>query len=158
MDWTAFVSGLIGAGFGSTLVGILLATWLNHTLTVERAKAEEKRQLLQKRREASAAVADILGEWVRPTYTGTFSDEDRWRLQTTYWKNILWLDKELLDVLLPVLENKEGAVGSNEVIVQARKVLLGLSEPDIRWNQLNNWLPESTTADPERKKERAPVR
>jgi len=143
MDWTAFVSALVGAGFGSTLVGVLLKTWLDHRLSIERARLAKERELQFKRREASTAVADILAEWTRPTYTGEFSNEDRWRLQTTYWKNILWLDKELLDLLLPALKNEPGAPGSHELIVQARKVLLGLSEPDISADQLNTWKPET---------------
>lgn len=145
MDWSAFLSGLIGASFASTLVGLLLKTWLDHRLTIERTKAQEDRQILQKRREASAAVADILAEWVHSAYTGELSNEDRWRLQTVYWKNILWLDKELLDVLLPALAWKPGAANTNEIIIRTRKVLLGLKEPDLSADQLNNWLPMPKT-------------
>lgn len=142
MDWTAFISGLIGASFGSTLVGILLKTWLDHRLSIERTIAQEERQVNQKRRESSTAVADIVAEWVRSAYTGELTNEDRWRLQTTYWKNILWLDKELLDILLPAIAHKCGSASTNEIIIQARRVLLGLTKPDITADQLNNWLPQ----------------
>jgi hypothetical protein len=141
MDFTAFISGLLGASFGSTLVGILLKIWLDHRLTIERTIAQEERQKIQKRREASTAVADILAEWVRSSYIGELTDIDRWRLQTTYWKNILWLDKELLDILFPALAHKSGSASTNELVIQARRVLLGLSKPDITADQLNNWLP-----------------
>jgi hypothetical protein len=142
MDWTAFLSALTGAGFGSAFAGVLLKIWLEHRLTIARAEEQEQRHLLQKRREASTAVADILAEWVRSTYTGEFKDEDRWRLQSVYWKNILWLDKELLDVLLPALARQSGAATTNEIVVQARRVLLGLSKPDISADQLNTWMPQ----------------
>ena len=142
MDWTAFVSGLIGGGFGSTIVGVLLKTWLDRMLRSEAARFAEERELLNKRREASTAVADIVAEWTRPTYTEKFSNEDRWRLQTSYWKNIMWLDKELLDLVLPALARAPGAAGSHELIVQARRVLLGLREPDISADQLNTWSPK----------------
>jgi hypothetical protein len=142
MDWTAFVSGLVGAGFGSTLVGVLLGIWLEHRLKIERDELAEKRHLRRKQREASAAIAEILTEWTRSAYIEESSNENRWRLQTTYWKNILWLDKDLLDLLLPTLANAPGAVTTHELIVQARKVLLGLSEPDIKASQLNTWAPE----------------
>lgn len=135
MDWTHFATTLVVAG--SALVGY----WLGHRFSIKRAKFDEERQFESRRREASAAVVDILTEWVRVAYTGESSDEDRWRLQTTYWKNILWLDKELLDYLLPRLANVEDAPSTNELIVQTRKILLGLPAPDIRAEQLNNWLP-----------------
>ncbi len=105
-------------------------------------KIAEQRQLQEKRREKSAAIVDILAEWIRSSYSGEFSAEDRWTLQRTYWKNILWLDKELLDKLLPRLANLKDAPSTNEIIVQTRKILLKLKEPDISENQLNNWLPE----------------
>ena len=139
MDLTLFA--YVSVGLGSGVLGSLLSPWLSHRFAIKRAKFDEERQLEYKRREASAAVADILAEWVRSGYTGKSSGEDRWRLQTTYWKNILWLDKELLDFLLPLLAYAEGAPGTNELIVQTRKILLGLSEPDISADQLNNWLP-----------------
>jgi len=142
MDWIAFIYCLVGAGFGSTFVGVLLKIWLSHRFSIERARLAEERKFQYKRRETSIAIADILAEWTRSTYMGKFSNEDRWRMQTTYWKNILWLDKELLDLLLPALAHEPGAPGSHELIVQARKVLLGLSEPDISAAQLNTWYPD----------------
>lgn len=150
MNWDVFVSGLAGGVFGSTLVGVLLKAWIDHRLAMERSTAEEARRLRQRQKEASVAVADILAEWVRPTYLGKDSNEDRWRLQCAYWRGILALDSELLDVLLPALAGAPGASGSNDLIVQARKVLLGLNKPDIAADQLNNWppLPSEVREDP----------
>lgn len=145
MDWMTLITVSVGSGF----IGALIKTWLDHWLNVKRSRIFEERQVLQKRREASAAIADILAEWTRSAYTHRVSDEDLWRLQTTYWKNILWLDKELLTILLPALALKPGAAKTNEIIVQTRKTLLGLAEPDITASELNNWLPrqsESTLA------------
>ena len=135
MDWTHFATTLVVAG------AALGGYWLAHRFAIKRAKFDEERLFESRRREASAAVVDILTEWVRVAYIGESSNEDRWRLQTTYWKNILWLDKELLDSLLPRLANVEDAPSTNELIVQTRKYLLRLSEPDISADQLNNWVP-----------------
>jgi hypothetical protein len=130
------MAGLLGAGIGGSLVTL----YLDHRLSVERQKFQEHRQKLQKQREASAAVVEILAEWLRTTYLGTdFDGEARWRLQTTYWRNILLLDKELLDLLAPRLANAPGAVDTNELIVQVRRVLLDLKEPDITSATLNVW-------------------
>lgn len=141
MDWSAFLSSFLGASFSSTIIGLLLKTWLDHRLTIERTRAQEDRQKISKQREASAAVADILGEWVRTNYIDEPTDEDRWKLQITYWKNILLLDKELLDILRSALALEENSPSINEIIVRTRMVILGLKEPDLKANELNNWLP-----------------
>jgi len=61
-----------------------------------------------------------------------------------YWKNILGLDRALIEVLFPRLANAPNAVSTNEVIVQARRILLGLDKADIPAASLNNWLPNDT--------------
>ncbi len=140
MEWSNFFSGVIGAFLGGGAGGILLKIYLDHRLTIERSELAEKRLQLQKQRDASVAVAEILGEWVRSTYLGQpITNEQRWLMQTTYWKNILLLDKKLIDQLFPLLAHAHGAVGTNEMIVQTRKILLGLNEPDIKATDLNNW-------------------
>lgn len=142
MEWSNFISGVIGAFFGGGAGGILLKVYLDHRLTIERSELAEKRLQLQKQRDASVAVAEILGEWVRSTYLGqSITNEQRWQMQTTYWKNILLLDKRLIDQLFPLLAHAQGSVGTNEMIVQTRRILLGLGEPDIKATDLNNWPP-----------------
>ncbi len=142
MEWSSFISGVIGAFFGSGAGGILLKIYLDHRLTIERSELAEKRLQLQKQQDASVAVVEILGEWVRSTYLGdSITNEQRWQLQTTYWKNILLLDKSLIDQLFPLLAQAPGSEGTNEMIVQTRRILLGLKEPDIKATDLNNWLP-----------------
>ena len=142
MEWSNFISGIIGASFGSGAVGILLKSYLDHRLTIERSELTKKRLSLQKQREASGAVAEILSQWVYSTYLGqSITDEQKWKIQTVYWKNILLLDKKLIDDLFPLLARKEGSISTNEMIVRARQILLGLNEPDIKATDLNNWLP-----------------
>lgn len=136
MDWSSFLSGVFGAG----IAGALLKMYLDHRLNIERERRKEVLLARQKQRDASAAVVDILSEWVRTTYTGEeFDGPAKWRLQTAYWRNILLLDKELLDILLPKLAGAPGAVTTNEIIVQARRVLLGQEAPDISAKDLNLW-------------------
>jgi len=151
MDWATFFTGAVGALFGtaigSSVAGLLLKSWLDHRFTIERTRQQEERQFALKRREASIAVTEILGEWVRSNYTGEPTNDDLWKLQTTYWRNIMLLDRELLLILLPALGHQPGAVSANEIIVQARRVLLGLSEPDITANGLNNWPPATHKPD-----------
>jgi hypothetical protein len=144
MDWSSFLSGLIGAGFGSTFVGIILNLWLEHKLSIERKNLFDKIEFKQKQREASKAIVDILAEWIRPSYVGSnFPNEDRWKLQKIYWEYILLLDKDLFELLSSRLANAPTAVDTNELIVQSRKVLLNLNKPDIRAEQLNTWAPLS---------------
>ena len=133
MDGSAIISGILSGLISSALFGAIVGAWLDHRL------AERAKQL-----EASASVVDILAEWIRSAYTGTPRNEYLWSLQTTYWKNILLLDKELLDLLIPKLANAPNAPNAEEIIVQARKILLNLSEPDISADKLNRWLPEET--------------
>jgi hypothetical protein len=139
MDWTIFGVALgVAIITGSfTISGFLLV----HILNIREAKFVQETQSQQKRRDASVAVTEILAAWVHSTYKGNSSNETRWQLQTTYWKNILLLEKDLLELLMPVLANEPDSVGTNELIVQTRKVILGLPEADIRAEQLNNWPP-----------------
>ncbi len=137
MELLSVVSNFFNSELASAVVVSVVALYLGDKFS----KNAERRQEQIRRREKSAAIVDILAEWVYSSYTGN-SNEKRWKLQTTYWKHILWLDKELLDLLLPTLAYKPGAaVSTNEIIVQARKIVLGLSEQDISADQLNNWLP-----------------
>lgn len=136
MDWSSFFSAVLGAGVG----GGLIKLYLDHRLSIERDRRKEDLLSRQRQRDASAAVVDILSEWVRTTYTGEqFDGPAKWRMQTTYWRNILLLDKELLDILLPKLAGAPGSAPTNEIVVQVRKVLLGHTTPDISAKDLNLW-------------------
>jgi len=135
MDWATFVPSLIGAGLGTTFAGALLASWLNRKYY----EYTEKKEKEKRRREASVAVAELLGEWIKPAYMGPSSNEDVWRLQTKYWENVLRLDKDLVELLAAVFQNKLGGPGSKDAIVEARKVLHGYSKPDIKADQLIHW-------------------
>ncbi|HKM36419.1 MAG TPA: hypothetical protein VJY83_02125 [Thiopseudomonas sp.] len=142
MEWSSFISGVIGAFFGGGAGGIFLKIYLDHKLKIERSEISEERLKLQKQREASTAVAEILSSWVRPNYhEGRTTNEQRWEIQSTYWKNILLLDKRLINQLFPLLAHTEKAITTNEMIVQARTILLDLKEPDIKADDLNNWNP-----------------
>src|ERR1035437_144107 len=140
MEWSNLISALIGAFSGVGVGGLLLKIYLDHKLTIEREVLQEDRLHRQKQREASVAVVEILAEWVRPGYEGgPMTNQQLWQMQTTYWKNILLLDKRLIDQLFPLLAHAKNSVGTNEMIVQTRKVLLELDEPDIKATDLNNW-------------------
>lgn len=142
MEWSNFISGVLGAFFGGGAGGILLKLYLDHKLQLERSEIAEERLKLQKQREASTAVAEILSTWVKSKYhEASTTNEQRWEIQSTYWKNILLLDKRLIDQLFPLLAHNDGAITTNEMIVRARQILLGLKEPDIKAADLNNWLP-----------------
>ena len=79
---------------------------------------------MEKRREENRAVAELLAEWVRPKYASHYSNDDRWtNADHVLEENILTLDKRSLTLLLPLLANAQGNVGTNELIVQTRKVL-----------------------------------
>ena len=128
MDWLSFASSAAGAIVGTIPVGVIATKYLEHNLV-----------LRQKRRDANAAVIEILAKWVRPSYLGRpMTEEERWDLQTTYWKNILLLDKEIIAILFPRLANAPNAVGTNDVIVEVRKILLKQKRADITGKDLNN--------------------
>lgn len=133
-----FISSALGAGAATSIVGILLGKWLDQRFTL----AREKESRAEKRREESRAVAEILSVWVRSSYMGKPTNEDLWKLQSVYWENILGLDGALLDVLCPRLANAPDAASTNEVVVQARRILLGLDKPDITAERLNTWPPQ----------------
>ena len=136
VDWSNFLSALLGAAVSSGL----LKLYIDHRLQIERDRRKESLEHRLKLRDASAAVVDILAEWTRTTYTGgEFDGEAKWRIQTVYWRNILLLDKELLQLLRNRLANHPDAVDTNEIIVQARRILLELEEPDITAKDLNVW-------------------
>jgi hypothetical protein len=139
VDWSSLFSGFLGAGLG----GGVLTLYLDHRFSIRRDKLREERAARLKQRNATAAVVEIISEWVRTAYLGTeFDGEAKWRLQTTYWKNILLLDKELVCLICPRLANDPGAVDTKELIVQARRILLGLKMPDIHASELNTWPPK----------------
>lgn len=142
--FSSMAGAALAAGATTSIFGLLLGTWLVHRLTLTREAETRANALREKRREDSRAVAEILSEWVRSSYTGQFTNEDRWKLQTVYWKNILGLDRALIDVLFPRLANAPNAVSPEEVIVQARRILLGLDKADIPADGLNHWLPEES--------------
>lgn len=61
MNWITFVIEFANSRLLSSLVVACLAVYLGNKYT----KIAEERQLQYKRREASAAIVDILAEWVR---------------------------------------------------------------------------------------------
>jgi len=133
-DFLIFFESLAGAFLGSGVIATILGIWFKHNLI--------KREKL---REVNIAVTDILTEWVRSNYSSKpFDNDDRWRLQTTYWKNIMWLDKEIIDILFPLLARRDPPVSTNEVLVRARKIIRGLKSCDIKAEELNNWPPEKS--------------
>jgi hypothetical protein len=150
MDWTSFISSLVGSGVTAILLGAFLTNWTNkrlaklqHSLAVRQEELAEQRELDRKKRESSAAVVEILTEWIRTSYTGGPSDEDLWQLQATYWKSILWLDAHLVKALTPLLALREDAPTSNELILRARAALLQLPEPDLSPDDLVTWTSKS---------------
>lgn len=126
-----FLGQMILTFLGASTGGALVSYWLD-----KRRTAEIKKQ------EAIEQVADLLSKWVEPAYTGDFPNKKRWELISLYWKSILRLDKEILDILLPRLANDKTANDTNEIIVKCRQKLLNLKEPDIKASDLNNWLPK----------------
>ena len=130
---------LVGAAL--SLIGVLVGALITNFFTSRRERQAETRARQEKLKEASSAIVEILSEWVRSSYTRRLTNEDRWRLQTVYWRAMLTLDKRLVDLLIPALAHLPGAPPTNQIIVNARRVLLDLPEPDIRAEDLNNWLP-----------------
>ena len=100
--------------FNSQVISALIIAFTAAWLGDRYAKLAEERLKQNKRREASAAVADILSEWIRSSYMGN-SNENRWLLQSSYWRNILLLDKDLLVMLIERLANKRDAPDCRDI-------------------------------------------
>lgn len=127
-----FLQNVISAFIGAGIVTAIFSYWF-----------EERRRKEIKKEEAVEAITEFLAEWVKSSYVSNADEnEARWKLQSMYWKTILRLDKKILDVLIPRLANKEGAVPTNEIIIEVRKALLNLKESDLKVSDLNNWLPK----------------
>jgi hypothetical protein len=120
----------------TTVFAAIFAVYLTNKYTKDREKEEKNR----KRREANALVTDILSAWVHSTFDPNASDEDYnkylYEMQTTYWKSILWVDKELL---IKLNECISGKPMTNEMIAQTRKYVQGLEEPDVTAENIVNW-------------------
>jgi len=144
MGWLTFfsttITGLIAGALGS-----LITILLQHRFNITRDKLAEERIKMQKTREASSAVADILGEWIKSKCMDSENNINRWHIQTTYWRNIMSLDKDLVKLLVKRFANLPESPEINEIIVEARRILLDLKEQDIKPSDLNTWLPEESS-------------
>lgn len=131
--WFDFFNNIIGAFLGA---GVMTGIF-GYLLENRRRKEIEKEKAVE-------SVVDFLTEWIKSNYITESAEKNEvlWKLQSMYWKTILRLDKEILDVLIPLLAHKEDAVSTNEIIVEIRKALLGLKKPDLKPEDLNNWLPK----------------
>jgi hypothetical protein len=125
------------------LTGIVVGALFSHYFTSERDKLARELAERDKQRESARAVAEILGEWVKSSYVGE-TNEGRWQLQVTYWRNMLALDRELVTLLFPRLALAKDAPSTHDVLVEARRVLLGLSKRDLEAGDLNHWDPVPT--------------
>jgi hypothetical protein len=122
----------------TTIIAGLFVVYLTNKYKKDREREERDR----KRREANALVADILAAWVHPTFDPDATDIELnkylYEMQITYWKSILWIDKELLLMLNRCIANS-GAPNTNEMIAQTRKYIQGLEEPDIAGEDIIDW-------------------
>lgn len=136
MEWVPVVSISVGAIASLTSLGV---AYLTHKLVQRRdleARAVAKRE---KEREQNRAIVDVLSLWTRSHYVEA-TNEDRWRLQSEYWRLVLGLDIRLLNLLLPRLANASDALQINEILVHARALTMELDQPDLKAEQLNTWI------------------
>ena len=135
MNWENTASVLVGVVAGGLLA--ILGSYLSG-----------KFQYRYRIREANIALAEFLGEWVRPTYVrvrGKPTNEDLWRIQAAYWKSIPWLGDKLVREAIKTLAGVQGAVSANALIAEIRKVLVGNSK--LKGTELNMWEPDLSARD-----------
>jgi hypothetical protein len=138
MNWNDVGIGLISGAVGGILVSLV-----DSYLATRREKRAESREQGRKVREASAAVVDLLSEWVRPTYVrddGKATNEDLWTMQRECWRTLIWLDERLVKLLVSRLANSPDAVDTGQIVIQARKILLGLHKTELA--SVNHWPPK----------------
>ena len=137
MDWADVGIGLVSGVVGGALVSIV-----NNRLAIRREELAEARETRRRIHEASAAVADLLSAWIKPRYTredGKATNEDRWMMQRECWKTLMWLDENLVRLVVKRLANRPDALPAGQVIVEARKILLDLD--DTALTDVNYWPP-----------------
>jgi hypothetical protein len=104
----------------------------------------------RKKREANAMVADILAAWVHLTFVPATGIKKRnqliYEMQTTYWKSMVWIDKDLLKLLNDHLTAKEGSMSTHELLVQTRQYVQGKkkffifpTKPDMTSKDIVDW-------------------
>ena len=73
-------------------------------------------------------VAELLAEWIQ---TETVTAEQRLILNKLSFKSALWLEKDLVVELSKCLQTKPDAKSTFDVVLFARKKLLGVSDLEV---------------------------
>ena len=111
---------------------LILKNWFITRLQLS-VKAEYDRQTeVYKRdldrKEKVEMVAELLAEWIQ---TETVTDEQRLILNKLSFKSALWLERDLVVELSKCLQLKPDAKSTFDIVLFARKKLLGVSDLEI---------------------------
>ncbi len=136
---------------GISIVGFLSRNWIKARLKAS-IEHEYKKQFELFQRELNQKqkvelVAELLAEWARTPHGETVPREQRTLLNKLSFQASLWLPSELAIELGKRLQNKSDAKSQFEIILIARRLLIGdasLSLGDVTW-----WEPsKENRADP----------
>ncbi len=148
--WEAIVAALLSSAITITVVGLLGKSWLEARLKAS-IDHEYKKQFEiftreLNRKEKVELVAELVAEYMKTPYGEKLDREQRLLLNKLSFKANLWLPGELAKELGKRLQNKKDAKSPFELILVARKLLIGeegITQDDITW-----WEPGQETRPP----------
>ena len=109
-----------------------LKNWfLTHLQQSIKAEYDKQTEIYKRdldRKEKIDMVAELLAEWIQ---TETVTAEQRLILNKLSFKSALWLEKDLVVELSKCLQTKPDAKSTFDVVLFARKKLLGVSDLEV---------------------------
>jgi cell division protein FtsI/penicillin-binding protein 2 len=110
----------------------ILKNWfLTHLQQSIKAEYDKQTEIYKRdldRKEKIDMVAELLAEWIQ---TETVTAEQRLILNKLSFKSALWLEKDLVVELSKCLQTKPDAQSTFDVVLFARKKLLGVSDLEV---------------------------
>ncbi|MGV8803493.1 MAG: hypothetical protein ACWA6Y_00855 [Polaromonas sp.] len=123
------ITAVLTSGLAATIVAILAKAWIEARLKAS-IEHEYKKQfeLFQRQldqHEKVELVAELLGELLATPYGETVSREQRTKLNKLSFQSSLWLPGELAIELSKRLQNQPDAKTPFEIMLIARRLLIG---------------------------------
>ena len=128
-----FLAALVGTSIGGAAVVFLTKTWIETRLKESikheyDQRLEEFKQTLEARRlekQKIELVSELIAEWMANPSGEIFSKDYRTRLNRLSFQASLWLPSALAIELSKRLQNKPDAKTSWELVLFARRLLMG---------------------------------
>jgi hypothetical protein len=148
--WEAIVAALVSSAVTSAVLGAIGKAWLESRLKAS-IEHEYKKQFEiftreLNRKERVELVAELMAEYMKTPHGEKLERDQRLLLNKLSFKATLWLPAELAVELGKRLQNKKDAKSPFDLMLVARKLLIGeggITADDITW-----WDPGQETRTP----------